>query len=172
MLRGKRQGRTQVKIKLGAFLSLFFAAVALWALLGAKDWSASTRFFPFIAAFPLLALSLVQLVKELKGAAGKTEKAMDFQFSKGRDPAVARRRTFTMFAWLLGFALAVWLSGFHIAIPLTVFLFLKIQGHESWTLSLSLTAVAYLFFWGLFDRLLHLPFPESQLTVLMEKLLG
>jgi hypothetical protein len=161
-----------VKLRLESVLSLFFAAVAFGAVLGAKDWSASTRLFPLLAGIPLLTLSLVQFVIDLKGPREKAEKAMDFQFAKDVEVAVARRRTLNIFAWLFGFTIAIWLIGFHIAIPLTVFLYLKFQGHESWILSIILTAVAYLFFWGVFDQTLHLPLPEGRLLVAIEKLLG
>ena len=38
--------------------------------------------------------------------------------------------------------------------------------------SLALTTVAYLFFWGVFDRMLHFPLPEGRLLVAIEKLVG
>jgi hypothetical protein len=42
-----------------------------------------------------------------------------------------------------------------------VFTYLKIQSNEKWLLSLTLTAVAWVFFHTLFVRLLHLPFPDG-----------
>ena len=38
--------------------------------------------------------------------------------------------------------------------------------------SLALSAVAYLFFWGVFDQMLHLLLPEAHLFVLLERLTG
>lgn len=40
-------------------------------------------------------------------------------------------------------------------------LYLKLQGGEGWLLSIVITAVAWGAFYGLFDRLLHLPFPAG-----------
>jgi hypothetical protein len=74
---------------------------------------------------------------------------------------VARRRTVNIFSWILGFFIGVWLLGFSITIPLLVFSYLKIQSGEKWAISLFLTAVAWLVFYGLFVRLLTLPFPEG-----------
>jgi hypothetical protein len=42
-----------------------------------------------------------------------------------------------------------------------VFTYLKIQSKESWQISITLTAIAWLFFHFLFVRLLTLPFPEG-----------
>ena len=47
--------------------------------------------------------------------------------------------------------------------PLFVFLYLKLAGKEGWVLSLSMTALSWLTMEGLFNRLLHLPFPEGWL---------
>ena len=159
-----------MKLRLRALLSLFFVIVAAWAAYEAKGWDFSARLFPLIASLPLLVLSLIQLGIDALGSDAKTAKAMDFEFTKGIEPRLARLRTLNMFAWLFGFALAIWLVGFHVAIPLTVFLYLKFQGRERWNLSLAVTALIYIFFWGVFDRLLHLPFPEPVLLAWVEAL--
>ena len=66
-------------------------------------------------------------------------------------------------AWMLGFFAAIALLGFPIAVPLFLFLYLKVQGGEGWMLSTVLTAGVFAVFYGLFDRLLHLPFPQGWL---------
>jgi hypothetical protein len=42
-----------------------------------------------------------------------------------------------------------------------MFAYFKFQGGESWVLSTTLTVIAWLFFYGLFVKLLTLPFPEG-----------
>jgi hypothetical protein len=51
--------------------------------------------------------------------------------------------------------------GFLLAVPLFVFLYLRLAGKEGWILTLSLTAVSWLFMEGVFNRLLHLPFSQG-----------
>jgi hypothetical protein len=63
-----------------------------------------------------------------------------------------------MFAWMAAFILAVYLVGFPLTVPLFVFLFLKIQSQVSWTKSIVLTAIAWFFFHGLFQRLVRIQF--------------
>ncbi|MGH7828095.1 MAG: tripartite tricarboxylate transporter TctB family protein [Candidatus Binatia bacterium] len=159
-----------MKLRPQAFLSLFFVILAAWAAYEAKNWDPSARLFPLLASLPLLVLSLVQLGIDAVGSHRERAKAMDFEFTKGVDPSLARRRTLNIFAWLFGFGFAIWLVGFHVAIPLTVFLYLKFQGRESWSLSLALAIATYIFFWGVFDRILHLPFPEPVLLTWVEAL--
>jgi hypothetical protein len=114
----------------------------------------------------MLLLACVQVILDLRGYKPKETSdgaPMDFQFTQAIEPAEARKRAITMFAWLLGFFLLVWLLGFEYGIPLTVFGYLKIQSNESWMLSIILTVLAFGFFWLLFVKLLTLPFPEGLL---------
>ncbi|HEY7218198.1 MAG TPA: tripartite tricarboxylate transporter TctB family protein [Candidatus Binatia bacterium] len=62
---------------------------------------------------------------------------------------------------MVGFFVLIWLLGFPVAIPLMMFCYLKFQGEEPWVLSITLTVIAWLCFYGLFVKLLTLPFPEG-----------
>jgi hypothetical protein len=63
--------------------------------------------------------------------------------------------------WTLGFLVLILLVGFPLAVPIFVFVYLRIAGREPWTLTIVLTAISWLFMEGLFNRFLHLPFPEG-----------
>jgi len=111
-------------------------------------------------------LALAQVILDLRGVKAKESPdgtPVDFQFSKDVDPAVAKKRAITMFSWLVGFFLLIWLLGFPIGIALMMFTYLKFQGRESWTLSVALTVIGWLCFYGLFVKLLTLPFPQGLL---------
>ena len=144
-----------------SFCALVFFCVFVYM---AQDWRMQARLYPWAIGFPMLVLAIVQVILELKGVKPKQSSdatPMDYQFSKVTDPVLARKRTLTMFSWLVGFFFAIWLLGFPIAIALMMFTYLKFQGQESWVLSITLTIIAWLFFYGLFVRLLHLPFPDG-----------
>lgn len=122
------------------------------------------RLYPWAIGIPMLILAIVQVILDLKGIKAKQSSdatPMDYQFSQVTDPVTARKRTIIMFSWLVGFFFGIWLLGFPIAIALMMFTYLKFQGNESWVLSIALTVIAWLFFWGLFVKLLTLPFPEG-----------
>jgi hypothetical protein len=112
----------------------------------------------------MLILAIVQVILDLKGVKAKESSSatpMDFQFTKDVDPTTAKKRAIIMFAWLIAFFFLIWLVGFPIGIAVMMFTYLKFQGRESWKLSILLTVIAWLCFWGLFVRLLHLPFPDG-----------
>jgi hypothetical protein len=80
---------------------------------------------------------------------------------------VARRRTISIILWTVGFFIAIWLLGFSYAVPLTIFLYLKIAGRESWITTIAVTFFSWLFYWGLFEKMLNVPFPEGLLITLV-----
>ena len=143
-----------------SFCALVFFCVFVYQ---AQDWRLQARLYPYAIGIPMLILAIVQVIMDLRGVVAKSSDAtpMDYQFSKDVDPATARKRTITMFAWLFGFFFAIWMLGFPIAIALMMFTYLKFQGNESWVMSIGLTVIAWLFFYGLFVKLLTLPFPEG-----------
>ncbi len=153
-------------------MSLFFAAVAGWAVFEARDWPLATRLFPWVIGIPILFLSLIQLALFFKErAVSTTQTAMDVQMTDGLGTPEARRKTGAIIAWIFGYGMAIWLIGFNIATLFMFFAYLKFQGRESWRISIGFTAVGYLILWGVFDRLLHVPLPDSLLISLLEKFL-
>ena len=147
-----------------SFAALIFFCVFVYQ---AQEWRLQARLYPWAIGVPMLILAIVQVILDLKGVKAKESSdgapptPMDFQFTKDIDPVTARNRAVIMFSWRLGFFGLIYLLGFTIAIPLMMFLYFKFQGGESWVLSISLTVIAWFFFYGLFVKLLTLPFPEG-----------
>jgi len=122
------------------------------------------RLYPFAIGIPMLILAIIQVYFDLKGVQSKPDAGgapVDFQVTQTVDPIVAKKRAIIIFSWIVGFLVAIWLLGFSIAIALMVFGYLKIQSKEPWGLSIILTCAAWFSYWGLFVRLLNLPFPEG-----------
>ena len=156
------------KIKVQVILSIILVVYFALFVYTAKDWRLQARLYPWAIGIPMFVLALVQVVLDLRGIGPKKSRSdapVDVQFAERTDPVVARRRTINIFSWIAGYILAIWLFGFSYSVPLVVFLYLKVQSRERWPLSIALTAAAWLLFWGLFDRLLHLPFPQGELFV-------
>lgn len=144
-----------------SFCALIFFIIFVYQ---AQEWRLQARLYPWAIGIPMIILAVIQVILDLKGVRAKQPSdgaPVDFQFSTDVDPAVARRRTLNIFAWILGFFVGIVLLGFTITIPLLVFGYLKFQSGESWVLSIILSICAWLIFYGLFVRLLTLPFPEG-----------
>ena len=144
-----------------SFCALVFFIIFVYL---AQDWRLQARLYPYAIGIPMLILAIVQVILDLKGVKAKESSSatpMDFQFTKDVDPTTAKKRAIIMFAWLIAFFFLIWLVGFPIGIAVMMFTYLKWQGRESWKLSILLTVIAWLCFWGLFVKLLHLPFPDG-----------
>ena len=148
-----------MRISARAFFSFFLAAVAAFAVLSASSWPFKAALFPLAMGIPLVVLALVQLILDLRGKAEAADgPAMDLAPSADVALGLARRRTIAIFAWMAAFIVVVLLVGFPMAVPLFMFSYLMLHSSAGWWRSLALTALAWGFFHGLFERLLRFPF--------------
>jgi hypothetical protein len=77
---------------------------------------------------------------------------------------VVRRRSTQMILWIVGIAVGVVVLGFELGSAVTTFLFLRYAAREKVGISIAIGVATYLFFFVLFDRLLHIPFPAGLLS--------
>jgi hypothetical protein len=141
-------------------LSMLVMIVSGYGVFAATAWPWKAALFPLAIGIPLFCLAAAEALWSLFGSAAGAAQGKDFQLSIGPQTA---RRTAIVTAWILGFFAAVLLLGFALAVPLFVLLFLKLQGREGWGVSIAMTLAVWGVFYGLFDRLLHLPFPAGWL---------
>jgi hypothetical protein len=135
-------------------------ALALWQ---SRNFGIRAGLFPWVIGIPTLLLALCQFVKDVRAP----KEAQDAGEADAVPPEVARRRTVAIIGWTVGCFLLIWLLGFSWAVPLTIFLYLKVAGRESWPMTLAVTLCAWLFFYALFERMLNVPFPQGYLFELL-----
>ena len=141
-------------------LSVGIMILAGYGIFAATGWPWKAALFPLAIGIPLFCLAAVEALWTLFGSAqtGRNEMEVALTTAPG-----AQRRIPVAVAWMLGFFAAVVLLGFPLAVPLFLFLYLKLQGGEGWLLSIGITLAVTALFYGLFDALLHLPFPSGWL---------
>ena len=139
-------------------------AVALWQ---SRNFGFRAGLFPWVIGIPTLILAVAQLGRDIYGK--KKQKLAEHGESMETKvaPADVKQRTISIILWTIGFFVAIWLLGFSIAVPLTILLYLKIAGKESWKMTALVTFFAWLFYWSLFEKLLNVPFHEGLLIGLI-----
>ena len=143
-------------------LSVLIMLMSGYGVFAATAWPWKAALFPLVIGIPLFCLAAAEALWTLFGAEPAQEgAAKDFQLSIGDQSA---RRTAVAGGWILGFFAAIVLLGFPIAVPLFVFLYLRLQGRERWPVCILMTGAIWGIFYGLFDALLHLPFPAGWLV--------
>jgi hypothetical protein len=150
-----------MKIKGRAIMSLCVAIVAVMVVLMSLKWPFKTALFPVIIGIPVALMAVMEFILSLRGQKKAEKGGVDFKLSEDVDPQVAMKRTLVTFAWIVGFFVLIVLVGFPIAVLLFLFLNLKWQAKEGWLLTVVLTAATSVFFYGLFIRLLDIPFYEG-----------
>lgn len=134
--------------KASLILAVMILLAAGYAVFAAKGWQWKAALFPLAIGIPLFCLAAVEVVwSVLKKEAGGESAPL----------------TALPWIWLVIFLALVVLFGFPIAVAAFVLLYLKVQAKESWLFSIILTAIVWGAFYGLFDAMLHLPFPPGWL---------
>ena len=143
-------------------LAIAIMALSAYGIYSALDWPLKAKLFPLVITIPLFFLALAEALWVIFGK-GPTTAASDFKLSDDQPVEVARRRTLVAAGWTVGFFLLIVLLGFPIAVAAMVFAYLKAQGKEGWLFSTVFTAAVWFFFYGLFELVLHMHFPEGWL---------
>ena len=133
-------------------LAIGIMLVSGYAVFATKGWQWKAALFPLAIGIPLFCLAAIEVLWTFLGKppADVAEKA-------------PRRAIALSWGWMLAFLALVVLLGFPIAVAAFAFLYLKLQAKEGWLFSVVFTALLWAAFYGLFDRLLHLPFPAGWL---------
>jgi putative tricarboxylic transport membrane protein len=140
-------------------------AIALW---DSRNFGYRAGLFPWVIGTPTLILAFGQFFRDLFGkkkkAVGGLAQSVEVEVEIA--PELVRKRTVSIILWTVGFFLVIWLLGFSYAVPLTILLYL-VFAKESWFITASVTFFSWLFYWGLFEKMLNVPFPEGYLITLI-----
>jgi TctA family transporter len=144
------------------FILLVFGYVVYQAKYGFGSWEPRAALFPWVIGLPCLVLAIYVFMKDSLQTTRKVQIEGSALWSEPEvDPMIERQRTFAISCWIVGFFAAIWIFGFVPASALATFLYLKFGAGEKWPISLVLTAACWLFFFGVFDYALQLPFPSG-----------
>ena len=143
-------------------LAIAIMALSAYGIYSAHDWPLKSKLFPLVIAIPLFCLAAAEALWVILGR-NPSASASDFRLSEDQPVEVARRRTFLAAGWAIGFLVLIMLLGFPNAVPVMVFAYLRIQGKERWLFSIVFTAAVWFIFYGLFELLLHMHFPDGWL---------
>ena len=146
-------------------VTILLLALALWQ---SRNFGFRAGLFPWVIGIPTLILAIAQLGRDLYGK--KKKKATEYEVTSGGEvtPAEMRQRTLAIIAWTVAFFLAIWILGFSYAVPITILAYLIIAAKEKWPIVVGVTFFTWLFYWGLFEKLLNVPFPEGLLISLIK----
>ena len=150
-----------MRLKGRAMMSFCVMLVGAGVVIQAAQWPFKAALFPLIVGIPVFLLALIDFLLASFEKSDKEHATIDFKFSGHEDKALVRKRTVSIFFWILGFFFLVIFVGFPIAVPLFVFCYLKLEGREGWLGTLIATFMTWGIFYGLFVWFLNVPFMEG-----------
>lgn len=152
----------------------FFAFCFYWAISSSTGWERIARLMPqtfawagLIAGGAMLAQTLVParlLPAALSGATPEGEQNYNEDASLSHlDTRTIYLRALEQAAWFIGLGLLIWLIGMLPAVFLFLIAYLMRAGELGFLASLVISVCVVAFMFVLFDRLLHMPWPDSLL---------
>jgi len=153
--------KTKVQIGFAAFFALVFGTAIYIAF---TRLARGAEVFPLILGIPGLALSLIQLSREILASWRRIELQPDDFIDLGATDSiryeVAFKRAGKILVWLLGFYLVIWIVGFKIAVLAFFLLYLRVEGQARWRITLIVTAIAgYAIFYH-FEKMMSIHWPD------------
>jgi hypothetical protein len=146
-----------IRVTSTAVLSATFVVIFASAAVVAKlNYPAEAASMPLFIGGIGAALSLLQLIVELRASRGAHEEQIDL------------RKDLPIYLWVWAFVGAVVAFGFVLAAPVMLFAYLRWWSRESWWMCLLLTAAVFGVLYGLFETALGVPLFEGLVTPLIE----
>ena len=140
--------------------SLFVFSVLVAAVIVSSQWDLRASLIVLVLGGAGIVLGLIQVVSEFKSARRSRESPVGFTFETPRLETTGRWGNLEIWAWILGFFAAIHLVGFLVAVPLFVLAYSKFYG-AGWPTSVGLSLLCWGFVYGLFEQVMHVPWPHA-----------
>lgn len=153
-------------------ITVGFLIVAVAVLLQARGWPFRAGVFPLITGSVLLGLVLVKLVLAFvpasPGPAVQREGLVDEGEAAEANvidvlATASRMEWLAAVGWMAAFFVMLWLLGMLVTVPLFALVYLLAASRESPVLAGIYALASWVFVYGLFDRVLHVPLPPGAL---------
>jgi hypothetical protein len=165
------------QLAISAGLVVILCGYVLDAAVGFGRQFPRSALFPLAVGVPSLALAVAALLAEWRGAGAAAEtNVAPVEITQAveddgppLDPSVERARTLAAIGWVIAFFLGIWLIGFYPTAAGLTLVYLRLGAGERWPASIAFSAFTFLFFFALFELLVHVPFPHG---ILIEWIFG
>lgn len=131
-------------------------AGALWV---ARDWPIRASIGVWVLGIIGVTLALWQILLDLRSQKTSQERSA---FEAPQVETEAKWGNVEIWSWIVGFYLLIILIGFMIAVPLFVLAYSRFYGAR-WPVATGLSVVAWSFVYGVFEKILHVPWPTPLL---------
>ncbi len=154
----------KLKANPGALFTVFILILMVGLVMTAKQWQFQARLFPWSIGIPTMLLCFLQLGLDLFRNRNEDEDlagVMDLPVDRSVPVRVVIQRAVNIFSWIFGLYASIWIIGFILSVPLFLLLYLRLQAGESWKVAVTYMVVMMVFMVGVFEMVLHIPWPPG-----------
>lgn len=149
---------------------VFFIGIGIYMLVSAQNWLLMARIGPTVVASILVGAGTLSFAYKLffapakpaaTGAGGGIHMDVSGDHAEKLPNKVVLIRAARFFGWFMAFLVCMSLIGMIPTVPIVVVAYMRIEGKESWKLSLMIAACLTALIYGVFDQIIHIPWPSS-----------
>jgi TctA family transporter len=145
-----------------AAIAAAFLVCAILVLIEAREWPWRTAIFPLAAGVALGGFALLKLLLIAVGSA-ETDRRPSHDGQADAIATASGPEWLPAVGWMAAFFVMLWLLGALVAVPLYAVIYLLAVSRESPVVAGGYAVIVWMFVYGLFDRLLHVPLPSGEL---------
>ncbi len=152
-----------VRLKLEDLTYVFFIGIALYMLVTAQGWLFLAKIGPTVVASIVVIAGTISLAYKVffANTGGGVHMDATIDPNNALPIKLVLTRAARFFGWFLAFLACMALIGIIPTVPLMIVAFMRIEGRESWRLSLILAVCVTAFVYGVFDQIIHVPWPSN-----------
>lgn len=155
------------------WFSLSLMLLIAWFVGEAAQFGPMARRIPLIVSIPVLVLSILQVITEVRAGGRRKVDAVDFfglekaqkEKREAEGEGSKRRREWRMAAWVLAFLGLTYLAGFIVSIALFTLSYFRLDNRVGWGKSILIAVVTTVSIYVLFIVLLKVPFYRGILSL-------
>lgn len=161
----------KVAFKLADLTYLFFIGIGIYMLVSAQGWLFLARVGPTVVASILVIAGTLSLANKVFVAPLPVDGAhgggIHMDVASSNNARLTNRtvllRAGRFFGWFLAFLACMGLIGMIPTVPLIIVAFMRVEGRESWRLSLIVALCVTTLLYVIFEQIIHIPWPSSLL---------
>ncbi|WP_146591017.1 tripartite tricarboxylate transporter permease [Puniceibacterium confluentis] len=148
---------------------VLFIGTGLYMLITAQAWFFNARIGPTVISATLVIAGTISLAYKVcvnrpavpVAEGGAIHMDLENDGDETLPVRVVLARAAQFFGWFVAFLAGVAVIGMIPSVPLLIIAYMRVEGREPWRLCLILAAGVTLVIYAVFDRIIHIPWPDS-----------
>ncbi|MCL4644313.1 tripartite tricarboxylate transporter permease [Burkholderia multivorans] len=151
---------------------VFFIGVGAYVVASAQGWVLMARIGPTVIASILVIAATLSLLYKIfvipahagaAGVGGGIHMDVPSDHADKLSPGTELLRAAKFLGWFVLFLLCMSVIGLVPTVPVIIVAFMRVEGREPWRLSLIVAACVTALIYGVFEKIIHIPWPSSLL---------